>query len=83
MVDLLAQAERTAASGIALLTPRVQETGAYAKAGHGTAADWLGSVSGSSLAVAKERLAAAKAASADEALAKALHRGALSSPSSR
>ena len=79
MVDLLAQAERIAASGIALLTPRVEETGAHTKAGHGTAADWLGSVSGSSPAAAKERLATAKAARADAALTEALHEGDLSS----
>ena len=79
MVDLLAQAERIAASGIALLTPRVEETGAHAKAGHGTAADWLGSVSGLSPSAAKERLATAKAARADEALTEALHGGDLSS----
>ena len=40
-VDLFAQAERAAASGIALYAPRVVETGAHAKDGHGSAAEWL------------------------------------------
>ena len=78
-VDLFAQAERAAASGIALYAPRVLETGAHAKAGHGTAAQWLASVAGSSAAAAKGRLAAAKAAGSDEALTGALHGGGLSS----
>jgi len=50
VVALFAQAERAAASGIALFSPVVLETGSYAKAGHGSAADWLGAVSGSSAA---------------------------------
>ena len=78
-VDLFAQAERAASSGIALYAPRVLETGAHAKAGHGTAAQWLAAVAGSSAAAAKDRLAAAKAAGADEALTGALHGGGLSS----
>ena len=64
LVDLFAQAERAAASGIALFSPVVVESGSYAKAGHGSAADWLGAVSGSSAAVAKSRLAAAGRAAA-------------------
>ena len=56
------KAEKAAASGIALLTPRVVETGAHAKGGHGSAAAWLGSLSGSSPSVAKDRLASAKRA---------------------
>ena len=79
LVELFAQAERAAASGIALFAPRVLETGAHAKAGHGTAAQWLGSVAGSSAAVAKGRLSAANAAGADAALTEALHEGGLSS----
>ncbi len=78
-VDLFAQGERLGASGIALYAPRVVETGAHAKDGHGSAAQWLGSVSGSSPAAAKERLASAKRAGADEALTEALHEGELSS----
>lgn len=78
LVDLFAQAERTAASGIALFSPRVLHTGAHAKVGHVVAADWLGAISGSSASVAKDRLAAATTASADAALTEALHLGELS-----
>jgi hypothetical protein len=78
LVDLLAQAEKAAASGIALLTPRVVETGAHAKGGHGSAAAWLGSLSGSSPSVAKDRLASAKRARSDPDLTKALHEAELS-----
>ena len=69
---------QAAASGIALLTPRVVETGAHAKGGHGSAAAWLGSLSGSSPSVAKDRLASAKRARSDPDLTKALHEGELS-----
>ncbi len=72
MVDLFARAERAAASGIALFSPVVVETGSYTKAGHGSAADWLGAVSGSSPTVAKGRLAAAGRAAGDPALLGAL-----------
>ena len=79
-MDLLAAAERAASSGIALFTPVVVETGAYAQAGHGSAADWLGAGSGSSAAVAKSRLTAAERASGDRALTEALHDAELSAP---
>ena len=78
-VDLFAQAERAAASGIALYAPRVVETGAHAKDGHGSAADWLAAAAGSSSGVAKSRLAAATRATGDQALTEALHGGDLSS----
>lgn len=78
-MGLFAQAERAAASGIALFSPRVVETGSFAKAGHGSAADWLGSVSGSSAGVAKGRLAAAERAVGVPALTEALHDAELSS----
>ena len=78
LVELFAHAERAAASGIALFAPRVLETGAHAKAGHGSAAQWLGSVAGTSPGVAKSRLRAAGAAGADVALTEALHQGELS-----
>jgi hypothetical protein len=78
LVALFAQAERAAASGIALFSPVVVETGSYAKAGHGSAADWLGAISGSSAAVAKSRLAAAGRAAGDPALTGALHEADLS-----
>ncbi len=58
---------------------RVVETGAHAKDGHASAADWLGSVAGSSPSAAKERLASAKRAGADATLTEALHEGELSS----
>jgi hypothetical protein len=79
IVGLFAEAERAAASGIALFSPVVVETGSFAKAGHGSAADWLGSVAGTSAGAAKGRLAAAERAAGDPALTEALHEGELSS----
>ncbi len=78
LVDLFAEAERAAASGIALFSPVVVETGSYAKAGHGSAAEWLGAVSGSSAGAAKARLTAAGRAAADPAITGALRAGDLS-----
>jgi hypothetical protein len=52
--------------------PVVRETGSYAKEGHGSAAEWLGGICGSSAAVAKGRLTAARRASSDPALTEAL-----------
>jgi len=78
VVDLFAQAERAAASGIALFSPVVVESGSFAKAGHGSAAEWLGAVSGSSAGAARARLAAAGRAAGDRALTEALHEGDLS-----
>jgi hypothetical protein len=43
----------------------VVETGEYTRGGHGSAADWLGSLSGSSSGAAKGRLAAAARAARD------------------
>jgi hypothetical protein len=80
MVELLGRAERAAASGIALLSPVVVESGAFAKGGHASAPDWLGSVSGTSPGVAKGRLAAAERAASEPELATALHQGTLSAP---
>jgi hypothetical protein len=79
LVGLFAAAERAAASGIALFSPVVVETGSYAKAGHGSAADWLGSLAGTSAGAAKGRLAAAERAVGVPALTEALHEGDLSS----
>jgi hypothetical protein len=73
-----AEIERAAASGVALFTPVVVETGSFAKAGHASAQDWLGSLSGTSAAKAKGRLAAAERAAADPQLTEALHEGELS-----
>jgi hypothetical protein len=78
LVSLFGEAERAAASGTALLTPVVVRTGSYTKAGHASAPDWLGAVSGSSNSVAKGRLVAAERAAASPELAEALHDGHLS-----
>jgi hypothetical protein len=78
LVGLFADAERAASSGIALCSPVVVETGSFAKAGHGSAADWLGAVSGSSAGAAKERLAAAERAVCVPSLTEALREGDLS-----
>ena len=43
LADLLGETERAAASGMARLTPRVIQTGAFAKVGFASAQDWLGS----------------------------------------
>jgi hypothetical protein len=80
MVELLAEAERVAASVIALLTPRVIETGSYAKTGHASGPDWLASFSGSSAGVARSRLAAAERAAVVPELTRELREGKLSSP---
>jgi hypothetical protein len=74
----LAEIERSAASGVALFTPRVVETGSFAKDGHASAQDWLGSLAGTSAAKAKARLAAAERAAADPKLTEALHESELS-----
>ena len=78
-VERFAEAERAAASGVALFTPVVVETGSFAKEGHASAQDWLGSVSGTSAGAAKGRLAAAERAAVDPSLTDALHEGGLSS----
>jgi hypothetical protein len=78
IVATFAEIERSAASGVALFTPRVVETGSFAKEGHASAHDWLGSLSGTSAAKAKGRLAAAERAAADPQLTEALHGSELS-----
>ena len=78
IVASFAEIERAAASGVALFTPRVVETGSFAKEGHGSAQDWLGSLAGTSAAKAKGRLAAAERAAADPRLTEALHQSELS-----
>ncbi len=78
IVASFAEIERSAASGVALFTPRVVETGSFAKEGHASAQDWLGSLSGTSAAKAKGRLAAAERAAADPQLTEALHESELS-----
>ena len=64
--------------GVALFTPVVVETGSFAKEGHASAQDWLGTLSGSSAGAAKGRLAAAERAAVDPSLTEALHEGGLS-----
>jgi hypothetical protein len=78
LAAVLAEAEKAAASGIALLTPRIVETGSFAKVGHASAPDWLASVSGTSSGVAKGRLVAAEGAAVTPTLRQALHDGELS-----
>ena len=77
-VTLFSEAERAAASGVALFAPVVVETGEYTKDGHGSAADWLGALAGSSSGAAKGRLAAAARAAKDPLLTEALHEADLS-----
>jgi len=77
-VERFAEAERAAASGVALFTPVVVGTGSYAKKGHASAQDWLGDLSGTSPGAAKGRLAAAERAATNPSLTDALHEGGLS-----
>ena len=58
---------------------RGRERAAYAKEGHASAQDWLGTLSGTSAGAAKGRLAAAERAAVDPTLTEALHEGGLSS----
>ena len=80
LVELFAEAERVVASGMALVTPRVTETGAYAKGGYASGPDWLAAVSGSSAGAARSRLAAAHRAAAEPVLSRPLREGKLSAP---
>ena len=79
IVEGLGKIERLAASGIARYSPRVSESGSYAKTGQASAADWLASATGTSAGVAKGRLAAAARAAVTPGLAVALREGELSS----
>jgi hypothetical protein len=78
VVELFSQIQRAASSGIALFAPVVVETGSFAKSGHGSAADWLGALSGSSAGAAKGLLVAADQAAFSPRLTEALHEGELS-----
>jgi len=78
--ERLGQLEKVVASGLALLSPRVIETGVFAQGGHASAPDWLAAVSGSSAGAAKSRLASAERAAVVPALSNALHEGQLSAP---
>jgi hypothetical protein len=79
-VELLAEAERVVASGVARLSPRVVETGVFAKHGFSSAQDWLAAGLGSSSGAAKGRLAAAEGAARVPEIAGALRSGELSAP---
>ena len=78
MVALFAEAERAASSGISLFTPVVVASGSFAKEGHGSAAEWLGTLDGSSTGAARSRLAAAERAARTPVLTEALHTSGLS-----
>ena len=78
VVALFAEAERAATSGVALFTPVVVATGSFTKEGHGSAAEWLGALEGSSTGAARGRLAAAERAARTPVLTEALHGGDLS-----
>src|SRR5579875_2897088 len=78
IAGLLGDIERAAASGLALVSPRVHDTGAYTKGGHGGVAEWLGAVTGTSVGTARERLAAAERASDNASFERALRTGSLS-----
>jgi hypothetical protein len=78
LAERFSQIQRVASSGVALYAPVVVETGSFAKEGHASAPDWLGSVSGSSAGAAKGFLSAAGRAAASPQLTEALHEGELS-----
>lgn len=78
VVALFAEAERAASSGISLFTPVVVASGSFAKEGHGSAAEWLGTLDGSSTGAARSRLAAAERAARTPVLTEALHTSGLS-----
>jgi hypothetical protein len=79
IVERLTKIQRAASSGIALVAPVVVETGSFAKAGHSSAPDWLGAVTGWSAGAAKGLLSAAGRAASSPELTEALHEGGLSS----
>ncbi|HEY2214390.1 MAG TPA: HNH endonuclease signature motif containing protein, partial [Acidimicrobiales bacterium] len=78
VVELFAEFERIGSSGVAMLSPQVVADGSFAKEGHGTGAEWLGSVVGTSPSAARKILKAGKAAAASPALQEALAAGTLS-----
>jgi hypothetical protein len=80
IVGYFAELSKLAGSGTALYSPKVTETGSYAKEGHASAPDWLAAVSGSSAGVAKSQLAAAERAATVPELTDALRQGSLSAP---
>jgi hypothetical protein len=77
-VGFFAELEKIGSSGVALLSPEVVASGSYAKEGHGTGADWLSQVTGTSPSAAKKVLKAASAAQESPVLQDALAKGELS-----
>ncbi len=77
-VESFAELEKIASSGVALLSPQVVASGSYAKDGHGTGADWLGSVTGTTPSAARKALKAASVAQESPTIQKALADGELS-----
>ncbi len=77
-VEAFAELEKIAAAGVALLSPQVVASGSYAKAGHGTGADWLGAVTGTTPSAARKTLKAASVANESPTIQKALADGELS-----
>lgn len=75
-----AELEKTSGAGLSMLTPRVIETGVFAKEGHSSGQEWLGSLTGSSSGAAKSRLAAAERAAEVPELHNALKAGSISVP---
>jgi hypothetical protein len=80
LVQVFCELERAASSGIARYAPVVEAAGTYSRRGHPSAADWLGSLSGCSVATAKGRLRAAERAKECPELAEAVRLGQLSAP---
>ncbi len=78
VAGLFADLERLGASGVALMAPRVVAAGSYAKSGHGTPAEWLGSIAGTSPSAARRCLKTATAAGESPLMRKALRRGEMS-----
>jgi hypothetical protein len=78
VANLLGEAAQVANAGVALLAPVVVAAGNFTRGGHASAADWLGSVCGSSTSVAKGRLVASARAAQIPEVAKALQEGQLS-----
>jgi hypothetical protein len=80
MASCFGEIERASASGMARVSPRIIETGAFATDGHASAPDWLSALTGTSAGAAKGRLAAAERAAEVPELRKALKDGLLSAP---
>jgi hypothetical protein len=73
-----AELGRLASSGVALLAPKVAAEGSHAKAGHGSAAKWLESISGTSPTAARRSLKSAETVAGSRAVRDALKAGEVS-----